>query len=200
MKLSRTNNWHHQWFTWWKLKKRKPIYLFQPRNKPKLNPSKNPRDIIRKKKGSIKRKKEREYLFGFKLGQVSILKHHLCKHSRKQNRDKEKQKTTNKTQILKLSFLCVTQKTSLGFNSYATTGITVASSLYRKEHDGLITEESLSRKALLLLLIFVFFPIKITRNIWEKIWWGCPQVSRGIVVVKSSALINNNYLVFFFLI
>jgi hypothetical protein len=56
----------------------------------------------------------------------------------------------------------------------------------------------LSRKALLLLLIFVFFPIKITRNIWEKIWWGCPQVSRGIVVVKSSALINNNYLVFFF--
>jgi hypothetical protein len=56
----------------------------------------------------------------------------------------------------------------------------------------------LSRKALLLLLIFVFFPIKITRNIWEEIWWGCPQVSRGIVVVKSSALINNNYLVFFF--
>jgi hypothetical protein len=56
----------------------------------------------------------------------------------------------------------------------------------------------LSRKALLLLLIFVFFPIKITRNIWGKIWWGCPQVSRGIVVVKSSALINNNYLVFFF--
>jgi hypothetical protein len=55
----------------------------------------------------------------------------------------------------------------------------------------------LSRKALLLLLIFVFFPIKITRNIWEEIWWGCPQVSRGIVVVKSSALINNNYLVFF---